>query len=465
MIKKIGVGIVLLVIILVGNKLRNFSYGSVPHPGETTDEYAFAWAGMSLLKTGVPTAWSLLAENIYSNYRLEKINVDDIYGKDPARPAFRLVTPWFDKPPLFALIIGEYALTKGITQFSETTVGIIRRPMLWIAIITTILIFWLGVRLYNPWVGLVAAALYSFIPTMVISSRLTLSENGYIPLFLGAIISLDYYFTRKKKIYWIIACILGAVGILFKLSAVAIPMTIFILILNYEKKEKLKMLIWTAIICSLGLVAFGIYGYAINWQVFKNAFFFQSNLFYGAGSEVFFNVLTQSKVTATKFLTDGWILLGWIAIMILSFNEWRKTKGGSVITIATLSYLVVFIFFGGESYGWYRFPFLPFLALALARVFMLLFEKPNLFVALAGFLLPFGTTVHKLLEVDKFQPYIPQFRLFIFVSLLIFIWSIFKGDKKFMVERAFLVLLFISLLVLSGMEIFFYTYGKWFFAT
>jgi len=245
------IGILLLAIIILGNWLRRYNYASVPHPGETADEYAFAWAGLSLIENHMPISWSYVKSS-YDNVEYQKIDVDAIYEKIPTTPPFTIVKPWFDKPPGFALLIGAYEKFKGIENFAEAYTGIIRRPMLWIGIITTLLIFVLGQMLYGKWIGLLSALFYSVIPMTVISSRLTLAENGYIPLFLLSIILFRIFLAKKNKTYLILASFLAAVAVLFKLSGIAVLLSLLLLGLKYfPPREKVKNLV---LIFSIGIL-------------------------------------------------------------------------------------------------------------------------------------------------------------------------------------------------------------------
>ncbi len=455
------IGLILLVIIFVGNKLREFSYSSVPNPGEVADEYSYGWLGLSLIKDKYPISWSLLAG--YSERRLEKINVDSIYDLEPARPPFPIVKPLFDHPPFFGLITGGYAYLKGARSFEEVSVILLRRPMLKIAILTTVLIFVLGSRLFSVRVGLLAALLYSIIPTTVISSRLALMENGYTPLFLGSVILADYYLTDRKKRYWILAVMAASAAMLFKLSAVSIAVALFFIGVFYGKKDR-KFLIMTLVGGALfSLFLFFLYGALFDLQTFVKIFFENSNRFYGTGAEIFWNIVGGSRITTTKFLTDGWILAGWISFFVLSFTGWRKTKGSTVLSIAIFSYLAVLILFGGESYGWYKFPFFPFLVISCAWLIDKLYQELNLLVFTGLMLLPFGTSLHRLIGVENFQSYVPAMRLFaVFVLVLYFLAARWNNKVIKLIYQVFVILALVFVIWISVKEINFYSYENWF---
>ncbi|MCJ7805566.1 glycosyltransferase family 39 protein [Patescibacteria group bacterium] len=461
--KEIIIILALFAILLLGNKLRSYNYDTVPHPGETADEYDFAWVGLSLIQQGIPIGWTGIVD-AGQNIWYEKINVDNLDTNDPEHFAFRMTKPWFDHPPGFALIIGGYSYLKGARQFYQTGVGIIRRPMLRIAILTTFLIFVLATRLYNKWVGLLSALLYSIIPTAVISSRLVLAENGYIPLFLGALILADLYLKKKKRAFLILAAIISAVAILFKLSGIAVLISLLLIILAYDsKREKLRNLTLVFIIGISGLVAFFAYGAYYDWEVFKNVFFAQAGRLYGSGAEVFLSAVTQSKITATKFLSDGWILASWVATFIVSIAEWKKRRGTTILTISVFSYLIVFIIFGSESFGWYRFPFLSLIIIELAYFIEKVLREPNFFAFLGISLFPFGTSLHRLYGIEGFSKFVPWLRV-----ALVFLLSVFAGTifiDKIWMKRVYQLVVLAILAFLCAMaikEIYFLDVNAWY---
>mgnify|MGYP001565998181 CR=1 FL=1 len=454
---------ILLVIILLGNYLREFNYGLVPHPGEIADEYSYGWAGLSLIKDKYPISWSSL--NSYKTTEDKKINVDEIYDKDPQRPPFPIVKPWFDHPPLLGLTTGGYAYLKGVREYQDASVAILRRPMLKIAILTTILIFILGWRLYSPGVGLLSALLYSTIPTTLISSRLALMENVIIPLFLGSLIFADLYIKHKKKLYWLIALVFCSVAMLFKLSAVAIGISLILIALYAGKKGKRFLVTSSVFAIIMPLLIFIIYGAYYDWNVFVDTLAKNSQRFYGAGAEIFLSAVAGSRFTTTKFLTDGWIILGWISLFSVSLSEWNKTKGGTILTIAALSYLVVFILFGSESYGWYKFPFFPFIILATSKLLVNLFETQNLFTFVGLLLLPFGSQVHRLLGIMEFQKYAHLLRYFSIIVLGLFGLNLVWNKKLVLLNKIFMVTILGFVVWLSVKEILYLNTDRWYFVT
>ena len=294
-----------------------------------------------------------------------------------------------------------------------------------------------------------------------------MSENGYIPLYLSALIFAHLYLSKKKDIYWKIAAVFSAIAILFKLSGVSVLLSVvFVFLYFLPKSKRRKVIVGTLSIGLLGLIGFILYGAITDWEVFKKVFMAQSNYFYGAGAEVFRSVFVNTKITASKFLTDGWITFSWIAAIVVLSKEWKKNKSGTFLGISIFSYLIIFLIFGSESYGWYRFPFLPFLVIFAARFIEDLIINPNIPVAMFMWLIPFGSVVHGLYGVVGFQEFVKAFRLLIVSVLGVVAYNLLEGDKRTKnLRRVFIILMYLFLFYLSGKLIMSYTYENWFSVT
>ncbi|MFC1625071.1 ArnT family glycosyltransferase [Patescibacteria group bacterium] len=453
--------IFLVLIIFFGNKIRENNYATVPPPGENADEYAYSWVGLSILQGKPPRAWSSFP-SAYPKVDREKINVDNIYDKDSLRPDFEMVEPWFDSPPLMGIITSTYAYLKGVRTFDQASIIVTRRPMLKIAMLTTVLIFILGMLLHGKIVGLLSALIYSVSPAIVISNRLLVPENGYTPLFVLLIIMIIQYFRTRKLGYWKFACVIGVVAFFFKFSGIGLLLTLLSSTLIFTDKNRSKILKYTIIAIIMALGLYMLYGYIYNWEVFKNVFISQSNRFYGASSEAFYQAFSGSKVT--KNLTDGWLSLGWISFFIISFTSWTKKEIDSkIITVSFFSYLIIFLIMGSEAYGHYRFPFYPILVISVAKVLFDLIKTNNIPLFVTIMLLPFGTTVHRLVGVVGFQTYVPIFRIFIIFSLLILLLGVVKKEWTKSLQKMFMVLVIVFVVWVSIKEIYFYNIDKWYF--
>lgn len=450
----------LIPILILGNKLREYSYATVPAPGESLDEYSFGWLGLSLIQNRYPIAWSGI--DAYEDHDFQKINVDGRYTLDPNKDPLAIDKPWFDHPPLFGLLSGGYAYVKGVRNFEDASVIILRRPALKIALVSIFLVYVLAYALFGSNVAILSSIIYATTPVVVMIGRMNLAENGYVPLFLFAVIFSYRFLKTKDTKYWYVANICSASAILFKLSALAIPLYLVLFTLKFYTTKRWQMLRVIVVSTAISLTLFGLYGYYYGFDTFLRVLFANSGRFYGASSEVFINLVTHSVVT--KRFTDGWILLGWISFFTLTFLRNKHSKEVSILILSIVAQTVIFLLFGSEAYGHYRIPFYPFLAITTGLLLYRLLQKGRVFQFSMLLLLPMGTAIHRLVGVVGFQKYVGMFR--IGVILILILYSLNLINSKFQIlSKIIMIALFALSLILSIKLVYFYKIGNWLFAT
>ena len=213
--------IILLFIALFGLSLRLIDYDKLPPFGETRDEFMYPWAGMSLIQTGILTSWA------------------DFYSYKTKTPVkywgvnFNLVSPWNEKPPLYPLLVGGWALLNGITQFGEVRLSLIRQVPIFLNLLSIIFLGLLAKQIFGKKVGIISSLLYATIPTIVMANRLSLIENLLIPLSLFTLWSL-YRFKDKSFMPYLVG--LGCGLTLFtKNTGLALPLAILIILFNQKQ--------------------------------------------------------------------------------------------------------------------------------------------------------------------------------------------------------------------------------------
>jgi len=431
-----------LLICLLGFFLRSKNYASVPLPGESRDEFSFTWLGLSLLQRGQPIATSGLSA--YS-HDWKYINVSDIFHGFANASPFPIDSFWFDHPPLFSLIPGAYTLTQGLTKFSDASIPIIRRPMLFLGTFNILLVIILGVLIFGRRVALIAGLIYATNPLIVVSSRLVQAENFLLTLFLSSIISFYLYRQERKYFYFWFSVSLSGLATLVKLSGISVGLSLFLLTLILESKDKIKKSL--AIIIGTGLVTlfFPLYGYFYNWPLFLGVFSNNADRYFRDGLAGFYWLISKTNVTRT--LLDGWILLAWFSLFFIS-HKISKIKKLYYLVIPTLSYLLIYLIFGSEGYGWYKFPFYPFLFLILAWTIKYSLKKNNLFFSMLMLLLAGGVTVDKFFPPENLQNFMWPFRLACLLLLFIILLPHFhlphfpqKKYSQFIIWSIFLLCL------------------------
>ena len=422
-INNLLIAAVLLVVVVIGYQLRNTRYSTIPFPGESTDEYSNAWVGLSLIQLGFPIGIGGLPTYPSHDYRY--INVDRIFSSNTVMGnAIPLDYPWFDHPPLMGAVTGGYAYLRGARVFEDATTAIIRKPVVFVSIASLVLIFWLGSLTLGTGAGLVASIM-AFSPLMVINSRMVQAENFIVPIFLSSLIALYYYLHGKGRYTLYLSAILAGLGILFKLSGASILISglTILLISRLEIKQKIKDI---SLFLLIVLGFFSIYlvmGLVYDWPLFLKTILGNSNRKYGIGFHSIFELLTITKVTGKIYLSDGWPLLGWVSVVSLFVKKLNlRTK---YIVVPLISYFIIYIFFGSESFGWYRIPFFPFIYLAGGYMLASGYESlKNLIPSVLFLFIPIGVAVDKLNALGKLNIPVSYWRFglptIIFLSLLFY---------------------------------------------
>lgn len=434
------IGLSLSLIMAVGYGLRAKHYGYVPLPGQSTDEYSNAWVGLSLIRLGNPVGISgLVGIKDYPTY----INPDRIFSSTIPGGALAISYPWFDHPPMMGLLTGTFAYLRGVRNFEDVTVAVIRKPMLVLGTITVALVFCLAALWFGPMTGIIAALLYATSPLVVIGSRMVQAENGLVPMWLVSLILLAIANNKHKPNLIRLAAFFAGLGVLFKLSGI-VAIISGALLLAKKRKSLVEFLVISVSIALL----FVFYGLAIDAKEFIAVFLSNSNRVYGIGLNAVYDLFTSTKITSTKYLNDGWPLIGWMGIIYLAA---REKKPSLPILFCSAGYLAVYLLFGSASYGWYRIPFMPFLFIAAGHLIARAMTGRGNLAALIALLVPLGVNLSRLFDANKFPALVTVVRFgtlgLIMGGLMALIWP--ENKKLVSFTKIMIVLLFV-LAVLSN---------------
>ncbi|KKS94781.1 MAG: hypothetical protein UW68_C0002G0055 [Candidatus Collierbacteria bacterium GW2011_GWB1_44_6] len=410
--KRIALPVLAVILIMaLGYKLRLSGFNSIPFPGESLDEYSNAWVGLSMIRLGVPVGMSGLPGYPVQDSRY--INVDRVFQTTANGNTMQMSYPWFDHPPMMGLITGGFSYFKGARVFEDTTAVTIRKPVILMSTLTIGLAAYLAYLLFGWETAIAAATIIATSPLMVINSRMVQAENGLTPLFLLSLILLWWY--EKKGGYTFLTLLSMTIGLamLFKLSAVALLFCALALIFANVKKNSATRWQEGLIVSVIALSVFGIFvisALAWDFSTFVKVFLANSGRAYGIGLSALFDLITNTKITAVKFLTDGWPLTGWLGLAILTRMDLRNKAW--YLWLPIFSYLAVYLFFGSEPFGWYRIPFLPFLLIVSGWLTTAFIRNMHLTaVSVVTLLIPLGINLEKYFDVHKLIWLIPAWRL------------------------------------------------------
>lgn len=353
--------LLLVGIIILGFLLRYNNLNTWPRLGATFDEYAWTWQGISILSSGVPSSWSPLPS--YTKFK----NIE--YQKTH----FRIVTPYLEHPPLFGLVAGSFAMLSGVKDMYHLDIQSIRLLALALGTLSIFSLYLFTTEVFNRKVGLIAALLYATIPTIAIGSRIVQNENFFIPFWLLALFCITKYIRTKNKLLRNIGILIASLLVLAKIPWGAASLSIILLFLS-EKKYKDAFITFLSAVGAVFLIV--LYGAYYDFNLFANLLLFQSVRYDLTFSSIF--ALFQKPYLVDRFYTDGWIYFGWLMVPFIFIGDIKR----KIFVIAPiLSYFIVFL--SGipdeAGHGWYRYPFYPFLVIAIALFFAEHFRK-NVFL-------------------------------------------------------------------------------------
>lgn len=394
-----------ILIVLLGALLRLYHYSSIPVHNWTADEYAFAWSGMSLIKDHVPTSWSYLQS--YSDFNA--VTWRGAY--------YRLVTPWFDHPPFFSLIVGSAAILGGADSFFDVTLSVIRIPSLIFSIASIFLLYSLSRRLFNTKIAILSSIIFATNPALVFLSRLAVSENFIIFLTLLCLLCFLEYFKTSKSFYLYVSIFLAGIASISKVTGIFLVFLLGLLLL-YKKK-------WRKSIIALGIGLFifstyFIYGSIYNPRLFMAVLSEHSSRF--KDILIFKNLIFQTGNTVLPFF-DIWMAFSWLAL-ILVFNKTKKKIESKIIFLPIIIYIFVLFLSGAQShfYPWYFIPLYPFLSIILG-IYFYKFMKNSDFLNASLILVFIGSWFINYLYIDPQWQILPLHNFKIFKYIFIFITS------------------------------------------
>ena len=398
---------------------RWLGYETIPHP--ITDEFNYVWQAMSLRKTGMPVAWSTFTKEytnpnnhvklgvIKENYAmyledepitLSRFKQDSIpivavkeldYVKGIEQVFF--TTPFFDHPPTGGLI---YSLGIGpnTTKFEQVKAVEFRKPALYLAVITAILIFIFSFLVTsNSWISTLAVIIYSTVPTYLLATRASYLENAAAPIVLLHLILLLCALKAKTNsklasILFFVSGIFGSMAFLTKESAIGFLIGSLLFVLTQKVSWKnIGFLLLGMAIPFIGYLSWGLW---LQKDVFL-AIFLGNSSRGDFGSLKFVSMLTSLRFA--NFPIDGWWLWGFVSMFLVALQRREDSKlNFLLIPVAVHFFLVLFL--GSPNYAWYYLILIPFLSIFSAVIVWRLLTKPSMALVLSFFLIPFSSSLY-----------------------------------------------------------------------
>lgn len=400
--------ILTVIIILLGSLfLRLHNYTAYPQRGSTSDEYTYSFLGVSLLTRGAPISWS--------HFDYPNKTITTIHGIQ-----FPIVSPYFDHPPLFGLLVGGWALLSGENTFEKVDLATIRLVPLFLSLVTSVLLFLIAHRLYSYNVAIWALLIYSTATVFVMNSRVVVSETFLTPLFLASLFILTH-FKRLNIRTAVVLGLLAGLALLTKMLGIAVFLAMLFLLFVERVQSKVVVTVSLVFLLFVGLLL--LYAAYFDWSLF-----WQIQVAQGAreiGPQTLW-LLMRDATIVNKVFRDGWYFFGFFALFFL-FSDYRK----HVFIIApSLLYLVLLLSSltrEGNS-GWYMIPLFPFFSIATAYVLVESLRKRNWFFLI--FVLFIGMTQVQFIYEESFGLTNVSFRVLIAILLGPFILTMLLRKER-----------------------------------
>lgn len=438
--------IIVIAVLGLSFLLRYKNFAQVPVAGISVDEYSYSWVGLSLITDHYPVGISEISG--YKNNDERYVNPDNLLHFSVSGP-FVFNYPWFDHPPLLGLITGGYSYFKGVRNFEDVKLHIIRQPMVVLGTMGVFLLFVFGYINFGYLPALVAMLIYGTSPLSVVGSRMVQGENGMVIPYLLSLIFISLYLKKGRTFWLFLAAIFVGLSVLFKLSGVVALLSASILIAfsnSKNRREKAIDILTLGVVFLLFVSLFVVYGLYFDWEVFKNIIVTNSNRYYGIGPNALFNLITESKLTGGKNIFDGWILVGWICTFL---NMSRTNRRKMFLAVPIVSYLIIYLLFGSHNNGWYMFPFLPFLALNAGYRLIKIVKDGKVVAGVLLGLLVIGNGVTAIVNVENFQRYSGLWRIGVPLGIA---FSLFVDHNRGVLTRIgkyLVILLFLTGIALN----------------
>ncbi len=335
---------VLAVVVLafvVGLLARVYHLGTSPRPLQTADEYAWTWAGMSLLHDGVPASWSFLPA--YAG------GVQRTFGGQK----FTIVSPWLDHPPLFAVVAGAWARLGGFRDPYAVDLSWMRLLPLLLWMAAFVLLATVLARHFDAATLCAALMAWSLAPPMVLQSKLVVSENLVVPLFLAAYLVLLRAHERPS---WRALAALAALTL--ALPLIKVPALAFCLILALHAiglgDRRLAAVVALATVAGVGLYL--AYGAHFGWEQFRAVQLAHRGRFVGFRSGL-------SLMFGTRIVDESVVWPLWY-VGVLGVVVDVVQRRGRDLALQALVYVGCMSALADERsvYGWYWIPLYPAMA-------------------------------------------------------------------------------------------------------
>lgn len=396
-------------------------YHRVPEPFVVTDEWTNVLHGLSIRSTGIPAAWSDLRfywdyekqlprpEGITrEGFNLKTVDYSpgimvenspkllifvDQYDFGVGKMHTALMQPYLDHPPAGALVLSSL-VPSNINKVVDLKSADYRLTSVWLASLTTVLIFLLGWQIFkNLTIGVIAATVYATVPTFLILSRMALLENVLIPVQLVVLNILVFAqnkarYAYTKNIYRTLLFVAGAFsGLAFLTKTTGLAVILAGVVILFMNKNSRKDILFFAVPAVVVSIFYFLWGAWLSFDLFLGVLNEQSNKRIFVGSLSFLTSIV--KFGMKSFPVDGWWVGGFLSLLWLKMD-----KEMMPLTVSVASLVFMILFGGASGFPWYVIPLIPFMCLMVGYLLWQIVTKPTTLNILLFFLIFFSSSFY-----------------------------------------------------------------------
>lgn len=356
--KNILVGLLLFLAMIA----RFWKMEYIPFQNDT-DEVAHILAGQSLWEGKGPISWS-------SFYYEGELIAESVNIGDPAKATNYLILskPWFDHPPLLALISGGFVKLFGYHFPSLPPSLLFRLPMLAISFGSLLLLYLISKHFFGYYPAIFSLILASFSPAFIFGQRMLIGENLFTFFaLLSVYLAISVKNTSSRLPLLILLAVLS--GLTKVTGLIVLPLVGFYLAFTKQYKTLIYYLTISLLLFAL---IYGLYGWLIDWQQFQTMLSLQGRRFIGFANPA--NLFAHPNFIhlrdAEVFFTSDFsyyliFILGVAGLLIYNHTL------APFLTIAVFGHWLLLWITSAEfsPLNWYKIPLFVWFAIASGAVF------------------------------------------------------------------------------------------------
>lgn len=351
-------------IMLLGLGMRLYRYDEVPDLQLSSDELHNARKGWQMLNGGGLRAWT-------PHRFLEHYDPDGVETEQWGDLVWERVTPNFDRPPLFPLLVGVFdAVTGRAENVWDLGPSRIRILPISLSVLSIPLVVLLTRRFYGGRAApLLAGLLYATVPMIVLNHRQAKSDLLVVVFVLSGLLAACRHLERGGR-FWLyssavaagLACWSKEIGI------VAVAIIPYVWLRERRWREGFT-------VAAIGAGIFALYfvwGSLVDFRIFWDIIGGQASQ--ASGFDAAWIFLTEGRLVHVVLpFAAGWTLWLWFCVAYAAPRD-------QLPALAAISFLILIsgVVRVEWVFGWYWVPIYPFLCMAGGVFLFDFWRRPDL---------------------------------------------------------------------------------------